>query len=148
MLTLAQVLSRVESSDNPYALRFEPATYQHMVDARFQSVLANAATANLCSMDTAKIIAATSWGRFQIMGFNFYSRPGSPSVGYFMVNDAAQMRALSAMLAPWAMAPEEDPVWIIDNPAKLSAFSTRYNGPGNVAEYSSRLIAAYKALSA
>jgi len=148
MLTLAQVLSRVESSDNPYALRFEPETYQHVGEPRFLKVLASAAFANRCSDDTAKVILASSWGAYQIMGFNLYARAGASCVGVFLGSPDEQLKALSAMLAPWAMAPEEDAGWIVSGADKLTAFATRYNGPGNVSAYSSRLIAAYKALSA
>ena len=148
MITLAQVIARVESADNPYALRFEPATYLNIGQSRFDIARERAKLANKVSTDTANVILSTSWGRFQIMGFNLYAKESTPGIIAFAVSDSAQKIALASMLAPWAMSPDEDASWILSSPDRLAAFATRYNGPGNVADYSLRLVGAYKALAA
>ena len=147
MITLAQVIARVESADNPYALRFEPATYLNIGQSRFDLARAAAKSVNKCSIDTANVILSTSWGRFQIMGFNLYAK-ATHCVGEYMASDAAQLFALSDMLAPWAMSPDDNADWILTNPQRVASLATRYNGPGNVADYSALLVAAYKALAA
>ena len=148
MITLAQVIARVESADNPYALRFEPATYLNIGQSRFEPARDRAKSINACSADTANMILSTSWGRFQMMGFNLFAKASTPCVGQYLASDAAQLFALSGMLAPWAMSPDDNADWILTNPQRVASLATRYNGPGNVADYSARLVAAYKALAA
>lgn len=148
MITLAQVLSRVESSDNPYALRFEPATHQDVVQGRFSQAVSRAQIANSCSLATAQIIAATSWGRYQIMGFNMYADPGRPSVGLFLGSPAEQTYELSKFLGPLDHDPGEDAAWIMSDVNKRQNFASRYNGTGNVASYATAMISAYRALCA
>jgi hypothetical protein len=94
--TLEWIIADIESGDNPYAMRFEPGIYARMqISARYNPMIERAKQTNICSRETAKIICATSWGRFQIMGFNLYDvglNLGA-SVGEFMAEVAPRSQA-------------------------------------------------------
>lgn len=91
-LSLATIIARVESSNNPSALRFEWLTFSGRMIANSASIeiLKNIAKINDCSADTAKMIYSTSWGFFQIMGFALYGDLGyeQPVATYFEDHDA------------------------------------------------------------
>src|SRR5574337_403618 len=73
-ISLAEVIARVESNDDSRALRFEPGVFSNSLAARHE-ILERIMLANACNRNTARMIYATSWGRFQIMGFNLYAPP-------------------------------------------------------------------------
>ncbi len=77
MLSTRELIYTIESENNPHAIRFEPDTYRRYTqiytsDKRLIAPAAAAKLANKCSIMTALNIASTSYGRYQIMGFNLY----------------------------------------------------------------------------
>jgi len=94
MLTLEELIADIESAGNKYAMRFEPHVFDRTQSSTRYGVMVNIARArNKCSRDTARVIISTSWGKFQIMGFNLYD-PASldypSSVGQYMATDTDQ----------------------------------------------------------
>lgn len=94
MTTLEELIALIESDNNPFAMRFEPHVYDLTQKSNRYEAMVNVAKArNRCSRPTACVIVATSWGKYQIMGFNLYdaielSYPHS--VGKFMATDGDQ----------------------------------------------------------
>jgi len=60
----------VESNVNQFAIRFEENYYKKNLDHKILEIIRHC---NNCSRDTAKMIASTSWGQYQILGINLYS---------------------------------------------------------------------------
>lgn len=71
---LSSVIAWIESRGEIYALRFEPSIYagSRFVDYKLLQIIQ---TCNNCDENTARVIASTSWGAFQVMGFNLYNMP-------------------------------------------------------------------------
>lgn len=59
---LVQALIDIESSGNPYAIRFEPHFYKELLNKSIQTFSSD------CTVDTERVMRATSWGLMQIMG--------------------------------------------------------------------------------
>jgi hypothetical protein len=149
-VTLAQVVAQTESRGNPWAVRFEPAVY-----ARYLAVDDQTATAigaqirefeqiHGCSPDTARVLLSSSWGRYQIMGFNlgqhvlqFAADPDSQDAKFIVF--CQRLGVTDAQMA--------DASWLIDDAAGMD-FATRYNGPAKPASYLASLRASYAALNA
>ena len=69
MILLSDCVSQVESSGNPSAMRYEP-DYNPTLSS-IQSVQ-KYATGGYMDLITARMVASTSWGEFQIMGANLW----------------------------------------------------------------------------
>ena len=139
---LQNVIARIESSDNPYALRFEPAVYagQDLAPATASHIAALHAS----SYETGRVIAATSWGLFQIMGFNLWSGP-HPYDGTFFAfcaDEIAQRLAFETFLEDRGMNFALSD--LLGNENKLQAFAAFYNGDGPI--YANAMRIAAKAL--
>jgi len=72
------VIKTIESSNNPFAFRFEEQLYfQHRaIKTNLSKVLKRVKMLNQCSNETALMIVSTSWGFFQILGINIYGMCG------------------------------------------------------------------------
>ena len=88
----------------------------------------------------AAALAATSFGRFQIMGFNAraagFTSPHSMTA-QMADSEAAQLRGFVTLLKTWGL----------DRALRARdwrAFAARYNGSGQVAEYARRMEEAYR----
>ena len=79
MILLSDCVAQVESSGNPLAMRYEPDYTPTLNSIQLtQKFAANGYmdtnTANgYMDTNTARMIASTSWGKFQIMGANLYA---------------------------------------------------------------------------
>lgn len=67
--TLDQVIGWIESRQRDYAMRFEPGIF---AKAKNPTILKAIKDANDCNDVTAHVIYSTSFGEFQVMGFNLY----------------------------------------------------------------------------
>lgn len=72
MTTIADVIAIVESANNQNAIRFEPLTYNNNQNT-YNNTIANIIKIHNCSEGTARMIYCSSWGKYQIMGFNLYN---------------------------------------------------------------------------
>lgn len=145
--TLLRVIAQTESADWRYAVRFESATYG-VTEREYPKSLHNCQVANRCSQDTAKMICATSWGVYQMMGFNIYG-DNSPckltAIGLFICDDICQENMQEYFLRSIG---HSETTW---EQMKLSSqvregFISKYNGPGAVDAYWFRMVASAKYL--
>lgn len=148
MVKLCDVLARVESGGSLGALRFEPATYARLSadHTLYKAARAACIQANQCSDGTATMILSTSWGKYQLMGFNLY--PASVSkISDILASEPIQTALLDNLLSHHYNA-KADASAVITDDTKRAELARFYNGPGNVSDYSAKLLAAYKALNA
>lgn len=144
MVTLGDVIRRVESNNDPYALRFEVTVYDRMLrKVPRHPVLFVIQETNKCSSNTAGMIAATSWGAWQLMGFNVYgtgryTRP----IAQFLGSVAEQNLAAGYFLDAIGYSADQDFARI-----DVINFARLYNGPGNVSNYAAKMQAAAHKLS-
>lgn len=89
---LADVIAWIESRDNQYAFRFEPAVYGRR---NHDNSLHQIMYLNGCSEDSARIIYSSSFGKYQIMGFNLYWPPicYMKTFGEFLASEVDQTQA-------------------------------------------------------
>ena len=119
--TISQLIAQIESSNNPHALRFEP---------QFNPTAENIAAAchsNACSTATGKMICATSWGLYQIMGENLYSLGFKSSIFDFINSPSLQLVYFNEFLASRKLGAItlED---LRTDQTKREYFASRYNG--------------------
>jgi hypothetical protein len=142
MTTLADVIAAIESNNNDHALRFEPATFSRLGTQSLtnKGLLQKIAIANKCSIQTACMIAATSWGRFQIMGLTLYSRPIDYNGGVLAyLDDQPDMQdwAFRSFIAHHGI--DYPLVQLAGDQDCRERFAMYYNGPGNTKEYGGRI---------
>jgi hypothetical protein len=138
---LSAAIAAIESSGDPWATRFEPALYWRQQWMHRPSTIGEIMTACRCNAATARVIYCTSFGLYQIMGFNLYGACNvRVSAGEYMSNAALQNDALASFLRTAGFAATADDL-LRDNKL-LMHFATMYNGVGNVANYANKLKAA------
>ena len=138
---LQAVIARIESSDNPFALRFEPLEYAAGAGA---SLVARIAALHGVDEVTGRVIASTSWGLFQIMGFQLWggSNPYAGTFFAYCMDIDAQRLAFEDFLSDHGINYLLDE--LLSNPRKLDAFAAKYNG--DAARYIPAMRAAAQAL--
>lgn len=139
MTNLASVIGAIESNNNPWALRFEPQTYMRI--AHPSPLTATIAQLHGCSPDTSRMIASTSWGMFQLMGFNLYDPTVCDvrqPIFRFCDSMALQLQAFHNFTKKRGL--EYSLPALVESHEALEKLATAYNGPGNVAAYSMRVL--------
>ena len=138
LLTIANILSEVESSHNPLAIRFEPGVFQRIPE---HVTIDKIAQIHRCNSATARIIYCMSYGYYQIMGFNLYGSVinYNKNIFDFCMDSGLQQLYLSRFLSSIGYPDGPD----FDNPTDLLEFATRYNGPENPESYKNALLIAY-----
>lgn len=123
--TLHDLIAQVESANNPFAIRYEPAwSYAVPSDIRAAEI------AHGCDETTALALMSCSWGLYQIMGSVLYDLGASHLnlLRDYLPNAPAQTTMFFHFLEEYC-----PPVTIDDiregNAAAL-AFAARYNGNG------------------
>ena len=135
---LLEALARIESSGSQYAIRFEPATYLRKL-AFDKTIIQNIIKYNHCSRETAFAIYSTSYGAWQLMGFNIYNNNCEVSVGEYFADRALQEKSVGVYLKQRGLEKitAQD---LLDQKVREN-FARKYNGPGNIPDYSSKLLA-------
>lgn len=124
LIEIAKIIAEVESNSFQYAIRFEPHIYTSLKNRKNPQILKKIVELNKCSYETAKMIYSSSWGMYQIMGFNIYTRGYNKSIGEFLASEAEQYNVLQEFLKPF---------WIKYNcEALFSAIETVYNQVKNI----------------
>ncbi|MGH9436394.1 MAG: N-acetylmuramidase domain-containing protein [Terriglobia bacterium] len=147
---LAYIISQVEASGFSGALRFEPSVYREVMYAlqtgcdgtlacnaahakhvsdNARVLVSTIAKINRCTDDTARVLYATSFGLYQIMGYNLYSLGLSSPISNYL--NGVQSRTLqdgmfSKFLAGHGLAFTWDEM--ARDPDKLNYFALHYNG--------------------
>lgn len=147
-MEVADIISRIESSGDQYAQRFE----RLHLGVSSPALLAVIMAANKCSQGTADVYAAMSHGLFQLMGFRLYGDQtrDKRNVGYRgrlidYLMDADLQRKMFAQYCR-AAAIDFTPSDLAGNAALREKFALEYNGPADVADYADRIRAACIAL--
>jgi hypothetical protein len=144
MVSLADLIARVESGNNAGALRFEPAVYARLIKEGpvINPTLLDIMRINAVDPQTARMIYATSWGKFQIMGETLYSDPLSyeAPLWVFFSSEVIQGAIFNRFVA--ARGIDIDPA----NQNDYLRFATVYNGPGDPEAYAEEMIRAYRDL--
>jgi len=77
---IMKIIAYVESNYNPYAIRFEKNIFASLEGSKYRQkpvkILSLIQEINKCNNDTAKMIYSTSFGKYQIMGYNIYGTCG------------------------------------------------------------------------
>lgn len=143
--SLADVIAHVESASGAALMRFEPSAYDRDFDTALKLRVARG---NACSMDTARMILATSWGRFQFMGATLYSGPVNYglSVATFLGDPSDQRDAFGLFVAKRGGWDANAPASFLLVPGKAEQFARCYNGPAAIDAYAGRLRQACKEL--
>jgi hypothetical protein len=147
-VTLAAVVALVESRNNPNAMRFEPDLYHRIqtrlrllpIDSLILDMRRRVALIHGCSFDTACMILATSWGKFQLLGENIYDSqilpgryPYNCTVVQFLNSPPLQEVMFNSFLVRRGI--DFTIFGIMDDESLRNAFIEVYNGPGDVAGY-------------
>ena len=86
---ISKVIRYVESGNFKYALRFEEKLYNSLKSTvkKENQVIKKIKDIHYCSEDTARVIASTSWGYYQILGLNIYSLCGYNDLIFKFIED-------------------------------------------------------------
>lgn len=132
--TLSQLIAFAESTNNPAAVRFEPAFKPS------QLAINRCMVANKCTPQTAAVICATSYGKYQILGEELYRRlilqapislyAADPVSQDNSFDHFTQQKGIAYALAD-----------ILNNQADRDNFAHLYNG--NAAAYGPYLLKTY-----
>jgi hypothetical protein len=138
--TLQELIAQVESNNEQFAFRFEPS---HRPNSQFVSKLANLIG---CSYMSAETLCASSFGLYQIMGDELVALGLSISPIQYCASEPMQnfyfQKYITVNGLSYATSmPLKD---FMADSAKLLAFATRYNGPGNSQGYVNRMLSVYK----
>lgn len=118
-----ELIARVESANNQYAMRYEPA----FIPSEKAVKQCAALQGSYISMSTAKIICCTSWGMFQIMGENLYGLLNVKyPVGKFLCYPELQKKAFYSFLEVRKINYSLQE--LMNDSEKLDKFSVTYNG--------------------
>lgn len=72
-MELKEIIKQIESSNNLQAVRFEPLFYQKLKEKKINDkAIQKIKQLHKCNTNTAYMIAAVSWGLYQIMDYNLY----------------------------------------------------------------------------
>jgi hypothetical protein len=134
MTTIADLVAWIETKNERGAIRFEPGTYNKFwgdalkANKVAQAILARIREVNACSIHTAAMIYSTSWGAYQLMGFNLYAdAQGAMPVSEYLVSPTAQAASLAAFLARVGLS-NVTPEQLARGQALRLKFAMRYNG--------------------
>ncbi len=134
--SISALIATAESSNNQYAVRFEPA-YHPLPD----SVLKLKDIAG-CTVHTSEILCSCSWGLYQIMGDNLISFGLQISPIHYCAIPSMQDLYFQKFLAQAGLL-DMTLADIIHYPEKRLEFARKYNGPGNPQAYADYLMQVY-----
>lgn len=120
---LALVIRDIESSDNPHAIRFEATLYS---SSNVGAIWSTIAAKNKCTLGTAKMIAYTSYGWYQIMGFNLYELGLDSDIADYMTDTALQTQLYGEFLDKKKINVRLAAMLVNQN--LLDLFAVTYNG--------------------
>jgi hypothetical protein len=148
IVPLWQMTTRVESGNVWTAIRFEPTDYMSppaWIRAQVGRIQGAHGGGGQCSEATALMIAATSWGAYQVLGANIWSSGYDKPVGAFLSDLPGQTSVFKNMCGQVYVWNEDVTAW---SDERFAGWAAHYNGPGNVAAYVAACHAAVSALLA
>jgi hypothetical protein len=128
----ADVIAYVESKGDQYAFRFEPGTFATTANPHPAQIeiLNRIQKIHSCSTATARVLYSSSFGLYQIMGFNLYAdNSGVTGTAFAFMNDPiAQTVFFKAFLNTKGLI--VTPQTLAESPQVRTHFGTVYNGNG------------------
>ncbi len=131
-MLLSDVIAAVESRNNPAAMRFEPSHYAGQIKFANLALVMRYGGGGFLTTATARMIAATSWGMFQIMGEYLYAQGYKKTLREFLADERAQLEQFEIFINQFRFT---DVQFSVLTSAQKTFFASRYNGPGNVSVY-------------
>lgn len=144
-IQLSDVIAWIESRGNPHALRFEPSVYSRLTNGAMTpahaAIVKRIVSIHNCSIPTAQVIYSTSYGLYQLMGFNLYADDSVNStdldVVSFCANTKEQTRVFNAFVSRETI--NVTPKQMAENANVRGMFADFYNG--NEIAYSAKIVA-------
>lgn len=155
MVTLISIISKIESNDNPWAIRFEEVKYADLMSRPISTLRPEIGMAlktirdiNQCDYMTALQIYCTSWGKFQFLGETLYSSPINfqHPVGMFWSSEIIQ----GTMFQEFVRAKNINIDMTLTDQNLISEFrrfAVVWNGPGNVTQYTEKMWITYSMMN-
>lgn len=145
-MILADVIARVESNNNQYAVRFESGVFERLTTNLndYLPMLGWIERVHSCSQATAIALASMSWGKYQMMGENLWPHL-EDSFWTFGATPLLQDQAFGEFLARRGINYSLEEIQA--DPDKRYHFILHYNGPSAIDAYWARMQAAIAALS-
>jgi hypothetical protein len=132
MIDLAAIVAWIESRGNQYAIRFEPTVYSRLMTGALtsdhQDVINRIQAAHSCSVSTAAMIYSTSFGRYQLMGFNIYGKTFSYKARIFDYLNDANVQESSFNMFVKNMGIDFTAADLASNSDTRNKFGSTYNG--------------------
>jgi hypothetical protein len=123
-----KLIADIESAGKFYTMRFEPHVYERTKQNIYSDAVNRARQVNQVSLATARMIVSTSWGGFQIMGFNLYDKNVIDlhlPVGIFLKDKSLQRAAF------WKYCKARNIAYTVNelrDETKRRDFARKYNG--------------------
>jgi hypothetical protein len=155
VVKLERVVALVESGNNPEAFRFEPTVFahekltdDHSPEAAAKLIL-DTEKLHECSPDSARVILSSSWGKYQLMGFNLWPLGYMGTIWEFLSKPADQDLMFEEFVLEGGFYQSEldDAGWLLTAETRALSFARFYNGLGNPQAYLEKLQAGLKKLS-
>ena len=134
---LGAIITHVESSGFSGALRFEPAVYATIKGLTGgpsdptpgTDLVKTIAKFNLCTIETGEVLYSTSFGLYQIMGYNLYRLGLHRPLSEYLAGPNARILQ-DAMFAKFLADRNINFTWaeMLADQEKLNVFAERYNG--------------------
>lgn len=133
-VSLSDIIAWIESRGNPHAIRFEPLVFSRLTTGAMTSehaaIVARIVRIHNCSIPTAQVIYSTSYGLYQLMGFNLYADDSVNCTEMDVVNfcndEAEQTRIFNAFVSRETIAVA--PAMLASDPGVRAQFARIYNG--------------------
>jgi len=130
---IADVIAWVESKGDGMAYRFEPLQYaktQVPGNSAMTQIVSQIQKIHNCSLQSARVIYSSSFGRYQIMGFNLYGQlKVTDCFGLFLNGDSLQLQAFNTFLAQKQLS-QYSIYDLACSKVKRELFGKIYNGDG------------------
>jgi N-acetylmuramidase len=143
-INTADVIAWVESKGDQHAFRFEPGVYAGLATTNgTESAILNViASIHNCSASTARVLYSSSFGLYQIMGFNLYGgkNPIKTTVFEYMNDAVAQVQQFSNFIEQKGLI--VTPETLAESAQVRLHFGAVYNGNGQA--YSNAIAQALK----
>lgn len=124
---LSDVVAQVESSGSMLAMRYEPDWLTTASD--MQAVQSRASGGGFMDLKTARMLASTSWGRYQIMGSNLWGKLCNyqGTLAEYLTDGASQLLTFKSFIGQIGFS--DQPFNALSEDQLLS-FARAYNGNG------------------
>ncbi len=142
-ILLSRVVARVEATDFPYPIRYEEAdAKQFGLPSWGANAYRRIIDRNKVNPPTARVIFWSSWGMWQMMGFNLYGDfiDWPNAVIPFAFDTENQLQVFKRFIGSGHFSDQDFNVMDADT---VYAFARFYNGPGNPSAYVASLRKAY-----